>query len=96
MSEPEPTGLSFSAFVLSLMHTVAIHLGDAPDPATGQAATPNLEAAHQMIDILGMLEEKTRGNLTIEERQLLEQGLYELRMRYVDVQKQRGPSIILP
>ena len=38
-----------------------------------------------MIDILGLLEEKTRGNLTVEERQLLEQGLYELRMRFMDV-----------
>jgi hypothetical protein len=48
-----------------------------------------------MIDILGLLEEKTRGNLTVEERQLLEQGLYELRMRFMDV-KNGAPRIIVP
>jgi hypothetical protein len=79
--------ISFAAFVLSLAHTTAVHLGDVPDPMTGQSSPPNLPAAHQMIDILGLLEEKTRGNLTAEERQLLEQLLYELRMRFVEVQK---------
>jgi hypothetical protein len=49
-----------------------------------------------MIDILGILEEKTRGNLSPEERQLLEQGLYELRMRFVEVKKDGGPRIIVP
>ena len=49
-----------------------------------------------MIDILGLLEEKTKGNLTVEERQLLEQGLYELRMRFVEVKKDGGPRIIVP
>ena len=46
-------------------------------------AQPNLPAAQQMIDILALLEQKTRGNLTAEERQVLEQVLYELRMRFV-------------
>ena len=50
---------------------------------TGETAEMNLEGAAQMIDILTLLEEKTRGNLTIEERQVLEQVLYELRMRFV-------------
>src|SRR5215218_11102966 len=73
--------ISFAAFVLSLAHTAAVHFGDIPDPVTGQTADANLPAAQQMIDILSLLEEKTRGNLTAEERQLLDQILYELRMR---------------
>jgi hypothetical protein len=54
---------------------------------TGQPGTANLAAAQQIIDILSLLEQKTRGNLTAEERQLLEQLLYELRMRYVEASK---------
>ena len=78
------SSLSFAAFVLSLASTAAIHFGDIPDPATGATAPPNLEGASQMIEILALLEEKTRGNLTAEERQVLEQVLFELRMRYVE------------
>jgi hypothetical protein len=88
-------GLTFIGFVFSLMHTAAVHLGDAADPLSGQTQAPNIEGARQMIDILGLLEEKTRGNLTVEERQLLEQGLYELRMRFMDV-KNGAPRIIVP
>jgi len=51
---------------------------------SGQTTQSNLPAAQQMIDILALLEEKTRGNLTAEERQLLEQVLYELRLRFVE------------
>jgi hypothetical protein len=88
--------LTFAAFIFSLMHTTAVHLGDAADPHTGEMTQPNLEAAQHMIDILGILEEKTRGNLSAEERQLLEQGLYELRMRFVEVTTDGGPRIIVP
>jgi hypothetical protein len=87
--------LSFTAFVLSLASTAAIHLGDLPDPASGRPAEPNLEGAQQMIDILALLDEKTRGNLTAEERQVLEQVLYELRMRFVEVSG-GGKRIIVP
>ena len=76
--------LSFTAFVISLATTAAIHLGDLADPATGERLTPNLEGATQMIEILSLLEEKTRGNLSIEERQVLEQVLYELRLRFLE------------
>ena len=97
--DQEPA-LSFAAFVLSLAHTAAVHFGDIPDPVTGDTGRSNLPAAQQMIDILALLEEKTRGNLTAEERQLLEQILYELRLRYVDVSRQGSapePSrIIIP
>ena len=76
--------LSFTAFVVSLASSAAIHFGDLPDPNTGQVAEVNLDGAAQMIDILALLEEKTRGNLTMEERQVLEQVLYELRLRFVE------------
>ena len=95
----DPNAISFAAFVLSLAHTAAVHFGDVPDPASGQRAPVNVDAAKQMIDILSLLELKTRGNLTTEERQLLEQLLYELRMRYVEATKS-APSepsrIIIP
>jgi len=89
------SALSFTAFVLSLATTAAIHLGDLADPQSGQPAEPNLEGAAQMIEILALLDEKTRGNLTAEERPVLEQVLYELRMRFVDV-KNGGKRIIEP
>jgi hypothetical protein len=83
MTEPQPQ-LSFTAFVLSLASTAAIHFGDLPDPISGERAEVNLEGATQMIEILALLEQKTRGNLTAEEREVLNQVLYELRMRYVE------------
>lgn len=82
---PEPSqALNFTAFVISLASTAAIHLGDLPDPVSGQPGAVNLEGAAQIIEILALLEQKTRGNLTAEERQVLEQVLYELRMRFVE------------
>jgi len=95
----DPNAVTFVGFVLSLAHTAAYHFGDVPDPVTGQSATANLAAAQQIIDILSLLEEKTRGNLSAEERQLLEQLLYELRMRYVEASKTGSPEpsrIIIP
>ena len=87
--------ISFAAFVLSLAHTAAVHFGDIPDPVSGQKSEVNLPAAQQMIEILALLEEKTRGNLTAEERQLLDQILYELRLRFVEVGKPQS-RIITP
>jgi hypothetical protein len=83
MTDVQPQ-LSFTAFVLSLASTAAIHFGDLPDPVSGERAEPNLEGATQMIEILSLLELKTRGNLTAEEREVLSQLLYELRVRYVE------------
>jgi hypothetical protein len=97
---PEAGAVTFLGFVLSLAHTAAVHLGDVPDPVSGQQMEPNLAAAQQMIDILSLLEEKTRGNLSAEERQLLDQILYELRVRFAEVgqggQGSEPPRIILP
>ena len=95
---PEP--LTFVAFVVSLASTAAIHFGDLPDPVTGEPGTPNLDGASQMIEILALLEQKTRGNLSAEERQVMEQILYELRMRFVEIggggAKPDEPRIIIP
>ena len=95
------SGINFASFVLSLVHTAAVHFGDVADPNTGEHHPPNLPLAQQMIDILAMLEEKTRGNLSAEERQLIDQVLYELRMRFVEVSRAGGgagaePRIIIP
>ena len=87
--------LSFTAFVVSLASSAAIHFGDLADPMTGETAEVNLEGAAQMIEILALMEEKTRGNLTIEERQVLEQVLFELRLRFVEVSG-GGKRIIEP
>ena len=94
MTEPRPQ-LSFTAFVLSLASTAAIHFGDLPDPISGARAETNLEGAAQMIEILSLMEVKTRGNLTAEEREMLNQVLYELRMRFVEATG-AGKRIIEP
>ncbi len=77
-----------------LLHSFAIsalfHMGAAPDPASGEAAEVNLPLAQQNIQILELIEEKTEGNLTPEEKQLLEGLLYEVRMRYVEARKSQG------
>ena len=79
--------INFATFVFSLSSSVLIHLGLAPDPVTGEKKN-ELGLAKQTIDILGMLEEKTKGNLTNEEKQLMESILYDLRLRYVEAAKQ--------
>ena len=94
MTEPQPQ-LTFTAFVFSLASTAAIHFGDLPDPISGEPEELNLEGAAQMIEILALLEQKTRGNLTAEERQVLEQVLYELRLRFVEAAGS-GKRIIEP
>lgn len=82
-SAAEPGDISFIGFVISLASTAAIHFGDVENPLSGTRDEPDLPAAKQMIDILSLLEQKTKGNLTAEERTVLEQVLYELRMRFV-------------
>jgi hypothetical protein len=95
MSPPFEPALSFTAFVLSLASTAAIHFGDLPDPESGSRSEPYLEGAAQMIEILALLDQKTKGNLTLEERQVLEQVLYELRLRFVEASG-GGQRIIEP
>jgi hypothetical protein len=74
--------LNFSTFVLSLTSSAFYHLGDIPDPMTGQKQE-NLPAVKQTIDILIMLQEKTKNNLDAEEAKLMEQLIYELQIKYV-------------
>ena len=94
---PDPN-INFASFVLSLAATAAVHFGDRFEPGTHELGPVDLVAAGQMIDILALLEEKTRGNLTAEERQLLETVLYELRLRFVEAQGPAGQDkrIITP
>ena len=79
--------IDFAGFVLSLATTAALHFGDIEDPNTGRRPEPNRQAARQMIEIIGMLQEKTKGNLLEPEAQLVDDLLYELRIRYVKAQE---------
>lgn len=74
--------INFASFIISLSSSALFHLGEIPDPGTNQTQR-NLPLAKQTIDILGLLKEKTVGNLERDETQLLENLLYDLRMRYV-------------
>jgi hypothetical protein len=75
--------IDFSTFILSLASSIQINLGLMAHPMAGKAQV-NLVAAKQTIDILGMLEAKTKNNLTSEEEAILKQVLFELRMQYVE------------
>ena len=86
----KPPKLDFHTFVLGLGSSAFIHLGDAPHPETGQAGAPDLVLAQQTIDVLAMLQEKTRGNLTPDEEALLGQLLRDLRLRFVERSKGGG------
>jgi hypothetical protein len=74
--------VSFATFVLSLNSEALLHLGMIGNPTTGKQEK-NLPLAKYTIDTLGMLEEKTRGNLTDDEAAMLKNILYDLRMIYV-------------
>ena len=81
--ETPEAGITFSAFIMSLATTAAVHFGDIADPNTGNTEEPNLAAAAQMIELIALLQEKTKGNLIEPEAKLVEDLLYELRVRYV-------------
>ena len=74
----------FASLLISLGHSALYHLGLVADPQSGRRGEKNLSLARETIDLVEMLEQKTRGNLTAEEAQLLEELLYDLRMRYVE------------
>ena len=76
--------VSFSTFVLGLSTQALLHLGEIEDPAIGRLER-DLAAAKHVIDILGILKDKTRGNLEQAEERLLEAVLYDLRMKYVEL-----------
>jgi hypothetical protein len=83
--------IDFYTFVFSLGSSAFVHLGDAPHPETGAPAPPDLLLAKQTIDILAMLRDKTRGNLTAEEEKFLEALLTDLRMRFVERSAKAAP-----
>ncbi len=74
--------INFSSFILSLSTSALMNLGEVPDPVS-QRTEKNLPLAKQSIDMLGMLREKTKGNLTPDEEKLLDHLLTDLRWRYV-------------
>jgi hypothetical protein len=79
--EPMPK-VDMSTFIMSLSSSVLVYLGEVPDPDSGETSC-NMDMARHTIDLLGMLEEKTKGNLTPEEEEMLNNILFELRMKYV-------------
>ena len=83
---PQFPEINFPTFVVSLNASALLHLGAIEDPTSGQK-DKNLPMAKQTIDILSMLEEKTAGNLNNEEKNLLKNILYDLRLMYV---KEKG------
>jgi archaellum component FlaD/FlaE len=74
--------INFNSLILSLSTSALIQLGEIRDPQTNQPAK-NLPLAKQTIDLIGLLKEKTKGNLTPDEEKLLDSVLFDLRMRYV-------------
>lgn len=78
--------INFSTFILSLSSSAVYHMGGFQDPYSGKTSM-NLDLAKQSIDIIAMLEAKTRGNLDPDEQKLITHALYDLRMRYVELAK---------
>jgi len=83
-----PPEITFPTFLISLSTQALAHLGEIPDPMVG-AVSVDLVGARQLIDILAMLREKTRGNLDADETALLDHALYDLRMKFVERAQQR-------
>ncbi|HON96009.1 MAG TPA: DUF1844 domain-containing protein [Deltaproteobacteria bacterium] len=82
-----PLSIDFTTLIMSFASAAMISMGRVEDPATG-AVQKNLAVAQQNIDIITLLHEKTRGNLTAEEERLMDQVLYELRMVFVEAMKE--------
>lgn len=82
ISDTTTPPVSFSTLVFGLASTTLIHLGEAPNPDTGNRE-PNQALARQSLSLLEVLEEKTRGNLSPEEERLFQNLLADLRLKYV-------------
>lgn len=80
--------IDFSTFVISLSTQALMNLGEIANPVS-EKIEADISVAKQMIDILGMLKEKTRGNLNANEDRLMEGILFDLRMKYVEAVKKR-------
>jgi Domain of unknown function (DUF1844) len=84
--------INFSTFVISLSTQALMHLGEIANPLSGKSEM-DVPDAKQMIDVLGMLQEKTRGNLDASEARLIEDLLFDLRMKYVEAVKKKDRSV---
>ena len=82
MEQPVLPEVTFSTFVLSLASSALVHLGEVPNPETGSTARDEA-LARNAIDLLTMLDDKTRNGLTPDESKLMRDVLYELRMKFV-------------
>jgi len=74
--------VTLATFIFSLSSSALVHLGEIPEPQTNRTEV-DLPIAKQIIDTLGMLQDKTKGNLDQDEERLLKSVLYDLRMRYI-------------
>ncbi len=81
--------VTFTAFVMSLNTSALFHLGEISDPTTGEKNLDLVLVKHT-IDTLQLLEDKTKGNLSDEEQDLLKNALYDLKMRYVAKASQKS------
>lgn len=86
MAEAEHPSVNFSNFVVSLASSAMHNLGEAPDPVS-RRANVDLGLARHTIDVLGLLRDKTKGNLDQEEERLIETLLFDLRTKYVEIVK---------
>jgi hypothetical protein len=84
--EVEKGQVDFTAFLFGLASTVMIHLGSTPHPETGKVKR-DLSLARETLDLLGMLREKTRGNLNVDEERVFEKLLADLRLQFVEANK---------
>jgi len=82
-----PLEVNFVMFITSLSMQAMMSLGLYPNPAT-KKEEKNLDAAKYTIDTITMLQEKTKGNLTSEESRLIDNILYDLRMKYIEASKE--------
>jgi hypothetical protein len=80
--------INFSTFIISLSTQALMHLGEIADPQSGKV-NKDIPVAKQLIDIIGMLKDKTKGNLDAGEDRLTEDILYDLRMKYVEAVKKK-------
>jgi hypothetical protein len=80
----EVGSITFSTFILGLASTALIHLGEAPNPETGERSV-SLDLARQSLDLLDLLEQKTRGNLTPEEQKLFAALMTDLKLKFVSL-----------
>lgn len=78
--------VTFTAFVMSLNTSALYHLGEIADPATGKRVN-ELDLARHAIDTLALMQEKTKGNLTADEEEMLKNILYDIKLRFVNASK---------